>query len=216
MLHKGVKPSRAQPLGGSGVRTPQPFHWPPNFGQNFIHGGSVTLQIEMFFYVFFEKSIISRFSFQIYTKLNNLKFEIPKIFWGGADRAPSPDPSPALSRASPSIRASPLNLGRFAPSIRVSPDSNPPTFEAWLRPCKPCFIFPMVIVQNFSRSKGPYGPIPPLNTQLVRAHLILKSRMAYSRKLKYFTLVDPERSRSSLSIYHHLLFLKTLKVIFAA
>ena len=83
----------------------------------------------MFFCVFFEKSIISRFRFQVYTRLNYLKFEIPKIFWGGAHRAPSPDPSPALSRASQTIRASPSNLGRFALSIRASPDSDPPTFE---------------------------------------------------------------------------------------
>ena len=88
------------------------------------------------FYVLFEKSIKSRFQFQVYTRLNYLKFEIPKIFWGGAHRAPSPDPSPALCRASPSIRASPSNLGRFAPSILASPDSDSPTFEAWLRPWK--------------------------------------------------------------------------------
>ena len=58
---------------------------------------------------------------QLYTRLNDLKFEIPKTFWEGAHRAPSSDPLPTLSRASPSIRA--------------SPDSDPPTFEAWLRPC---------------------------------------------------------------------------------
>jgi hypothetical protein len=67
-------------------------------------------------------------------KLNDLKFEIPKIVWGGAHRPPSPDLSPALSRASRSIPASPSNLGRFTPSIRASPDSDPLTFEAWLRP----------------------------------------------------------------------------------
>ena len=39
-------------------------------------------------------------------ELNNLKFKIPKIFcWGWAHRAPSPDSSPALHRASP------LNFG---------------------------------------------------------------------------------------------------------
>ena len=79
----------------------------------------------MFFYVFFEKSIFSRFPFLQYTRLNDLKFEIPKIFWGGAHRAPSPDPSPTLSQALPSIRASPSNLKRFVPSIRASPDSDP-------------------------------------------------------------------------------------------
>ena len=104
-----------------------------------IHGeglitdiGAATARIarsaKMFFYVLFEKSIESRFQFQVYTRLNYLKFEIPKIFWGGAHRAPSPDPSPAHSRASPS------NLGRFAPSIRASPDSDPQLLK---RGCAP-------------------------------------------------------------------------------
>ena len=31
---------------------------------------------------------------QIYTKMNGFKFEFSKNFWGGAHRAPSPDPSP--------------------------------------------------------------------------------------------------------------------------
>ena len=53
----------------------------------------VVRSAKMFFYVLFETSIKSRFRFQVYTRLNYLKFEIPKIFWGGAHRDPSPDPS---------------------------------------------------------------------------------------------------------------------------
>ena len=64
------------------------------------------------------------FQFQVHTRLNYLKFEFLKIFWGGAHRAPSP-----------ALRASPSNLGRFALSIQASPDLDPPTFEAWRRPC---------------------------------------------------------------------------------
>ena len=109
----------------------------------------VARSAKMFSYVLFEKSIKSGFRFQVYTRLNYLKFEIPKILWGGAYRAPSPDPSPALSRASPSILASFSNLGRFAPLIRASPDSDPPTFEAWLRPCRP------PICRMLKRSKLP-------------------------------------------------------------
>ena len=82
----------------------------------------------MFFYVLFEKSIKSRFRFQVYTRLNYLKFEIPKISGEGLTEPPPQTPPPALSRASPSIRASPSNLGRSAPSIRASPDSDPPNF----------------------------------------------------------------------------------------
>ena len=58
---------------------------------------------------------------QICTKMNGFKFDFLKIFWGGAHRAPSPDPSPVFSRASPSVRASPSILRRFAPSTRASP-----------------------------------------------------------------------------------------------
>ena len=44
-----------------------------------------------------------------------------KFLVQGAHRAPSPDPSPAQSQASPSIRASPSILGRFAPLVRALP-----------------------------------------------------------------------------------------------
>ena len=92
------------------------------------------------------------------TKMNGFKFDFSKIFWGGAHRAPSPDPSPAFSRASPSVRASPSIpgrfapstraspsiLGRFAPSIRASPSTldwgpwfGPPKINSWIRPCPP-------------------------------------------------------------------------------
>ena len=79
----------------------------------------------MFFCVFFEKSIISRFRFQVYTRLNYLKFEIPKIFWGGAHRAPSPDPSPrsfsgfaldsGFALKSRALRALDSGFARFGP-----------------------------------------------------------------------------------------------------
>ena len=55
---------------------------------------------------------------QICTKMNDFKFDFSKIFWGGAHRAPLPRPLPhVFSRASPSVRASPSILRRFAPSI---------------------------------------------------------------------------------------------------
>ena len=118
----------------------------------------------VFFCVFSEKSIISRFPFQLYTKLNNLKFEIPKNFWRGAHshRAPSPGPSPALSRASPSIRASPSNIGHFALSIQASPDSAPPTFETWLRLCLSLYPHPWITLRapQYSPLRVPSLPFP--------------------------------------------------------
>ena len=46
----------------------------------------------------------------------------------GLTEPPPQTPPPALSRASPSILASPSNLGRFTPSFRASSDSDPPNF----------------------------------------------------------------------------------------
>ena len=47
-------------------------------------------------------------------------YEFSKIFWGGAHRAPSPDPhSSAQSQASFSI------LGRFASSVQAAPSIHP-------------------------------------------------------------------------------------------
>ena len=71
------------------------------------------VRLKCFFHVFIKKSIISRFPFQInigyiaYTRMIDLKFEIAKNGWGGACRAPSTDPFPALSRILLLIRASP-------------------------------------------------------------------------------------------------------------
>ena len=53
---------------------------------------------------------------KIYTNLNDFKFKLSKIFWGGAHRDPSPDPSLVLSRALPPAEASSSILGGFASS----------------------------------------------------------------------------------------------------
>ena len=60
---------------------------------------------------------ISRFPFQLYTKMNDLKFEILKIFREGAHRASS------IARPLTPLL---LGLGRFNPSIRALPVSPPP------------------------------------------------------------------------------------------
>ena len=52
-------------------------------------------------------------------KLQIKKKRILKNFLGRAQRAPSPDPSPAQARASPSI------LGGFVPSVRAAPSIHP-------------------------------------------------------------------------------------------
>ena len=89
---------------------------------------------------------------QICTKMNGFKFDFSKIFWGGAHRAPSPDPSPrffsgfalgsgfALNSQALCNRASPSILGRFAPSIWASPSTfgwklglAPPKINSWIR-----------------------------------------------------------------------------------
>ena len=67
------------------------------------------------------ENLKDRFSLQLYTRSHGFKYEFSKTCWGGAHRAPSPNPSPTKSRALPSIRASPSILGRFALSVRASP-----------------------------------------------------------------------------------------------
>ena len=47
----------------------------------------------MFSMFYLKNPLNARFRFQVYTRLNYLKFEISKFFWGGAHRAPFPDPS---------------------------------------------------------------------------------------------------------------------------
>ena len=60
----------------------------------------------------------SNFCFNYAPKWTVSSLIFSKIFWGGAHRAPSPDPPPpAMSWAPPSVRASPSILGRFAPSF---------------------------------------------------------------------------------------------------
>ena len=72
--------------------------------------------------------------------MNGFKFEFSKIFWGGAHRAPSPDPSSRYASASPSVRALPSILGRFAPSfvlpkyIPLDEKFVPPNGIVWIRP----------------------------------------------------------------------------------
>ena len=112
--------------GSKGSQPLQHFCWPSIVDRTFYIftcGGRLQTLIWNVFHVFIKKKIISRFQFQLYFRLNDLKFEIP--VFGKAHRAPSPDPFPTMSRCLPSFRASPSNLGRFASSIRASPDSDP-------------------------------------------------------------------------------------------
>ena len=65
----------------------------------------------------------------------------------GLTEPPPQTPPPALSRASPSIRA--------------SPDSDPPTFEAWLRPCW-IMIGRFRSAASWSEDSKTQPPPPPL------------------------------------------------------
>ena len=125
----------------------QNFYWPPNVDRAHVC-------LKYFLYAFIEQLIISRFLIQLYTRLNNLKFEIEqfeiqnfKKFLGRGSPCPlpyPPDPYPSLSLALSLIQASPSNLKRFCPWFRTPllpliSDSawfQPPTFDPWLRPWK--------------------------------------------------------------------------------
>ena len=78
---------------------------------------------------------------QICTKMSGFKFDFSKIFWGGAHRAPSPDPSPRFSSGfalglgfaldSRALRA--LDSG-FALNFRLENLVWPPKINSWIRP----------------------------------------------------------------------------------
>ena len=60
-------------------------------------------------------------------------YNFEKISGEGLTEPPPQTPPPASSRASPSVRASPSNLGRFAPSTWASPLNSPPEKPTWTR-----------------------------------------------------------------------------------
>ena len=120
--YRQVGIARAQPLGGRGIRTPkiftdpQHFYWPQHFYcpptlDSFLHGGvGLSLYIAI-------KWIIPRFTFQLYCRLNDLKFKIPKKFpWKGS---PSPLhrplPAPFSGFSLNSGFALKLDFTRFGP-----------------------------------------------------------------------------------------------------
>ena len=86
-------------VGGSGSPT---FSLTPNLGQLLTWG--------MYFCFLWKVDFLKRFPFQLH-QIERLEVRNSQNFLGrGAHRAPSPDPSPALSRAWLSIRAFPSNL----------------------------------------------------------------------------------------------------------
>ena len=160
-----IAATRAQPLGvrGSGL---------PTF--------SLPLQFWMFFYVFFEKLIFSRVPFQLYTRLNDLKFHYSKYFLGMGSPSSSPDPSPALSQGSPLIRASSSNLRDASrPRFGLHPIWTP-NFWSVVAPLRCCIrkrgLFQW-IVAIFS------GPWMPLRWKQLYRYNISKQKRTDSEKL---------------------------------
>ena len=113
-IHANV--ARAQPLGGRRVQG-YIFIDPPTSG-SFLHGGSVWL------YYIAIKWIISRFTFQLYTRLNDLKFQIPQKNQGRGSPSP-PDPPPLLLGLRPRFKLHPQISGASPSEIRASPDLDP-------------------------------------------------------------------------------------------
>ena len=118
---------------GSGVRTLPTFLLTPQFWTAFNMGGRFNSFVLNVFLCFLWNVDFFKISLSTYTRLNDMKFKIPKIFWGGTHRAPSPrsfsgfalDSGFALK--SWVLRALDSGFARFGP----------PTFEAWLSPW-PC------------------------------------------------------------------------------
>ena len=110
-----------------------------------------------------KKWIIPRFTFQLYTRLNDLKFNIPKMFLerGSPESPPPPQtPPPAPSRA--------FGL--------------PSTFEAWLRPWVRGSQWNVIPLYSLARySKFLYAPKIPL-ISIQNCH---KNIDAFCEKPKY-------------------------------
>ena len=104
--------------GGRGLGSPKIFIDPQFWTELLTRGVGLTRPSEMFFYVLLEKSIFSKFHFQLYTKLNDLKFKIPKKFWGGAHRTPPQTPPPLFLEFRPIRTPQLLKLGCALESCR--------------------------------------------------------------------------------------------------
>ena len=101
---------------------------------------------------------------QICTKMNGLKFDFSKNFWGGAHRAPSPDPSPrflsgfalgsGFALNSQALRSQ-LSIGKLglAPQNKFL---DPPLIYNWYTKC----------VKNVCQQFGGHGPCCPLDMPL--------------------------------------------------
>ena len=89
---------------------------------------------------------------QICTKMNGFKFDFSKIFWGGAHRAPSPDPSPrffsGFALNSRALRALDSGFALDTRALRALDSGSPSTFDwgpwfgppkinSWIRPWSP-------------------------------------------------------------------------------
>ena len=102
--------SKVAIIRGSGGQDPLKIVVDPlSCGHNFIYP---QLWTELKFFwnvliVFHWKIDYFKFSVSIIHQIERFEIRNSKMFWGGAHRAPSPDPSFALSWASPSIRSSP-------------------------------------------------------------------------------------------------------------
>ena len=72
------------------------------------------------------ENLKDRFSFQVYTRWQGFKYEFSKIFWRGAHRAPSPDPSPLNLGLRPRFELRPQFSGALRPRFGLRPQFLPP------------------------------------------------------------------------------------------
>ena len=106
------------------------------------HGLELTMHVIIYF-----KCLL-----QICTKMNDLKFDFSNIFWGGAHRAPSPDPFPrffsGFALISQALRAFDSGFALNSRALRALDSGTPSTFDwrtwfgppppkinSWIRPC---------------------------------------------------------------------------------
>ena len=112
---KGATTGEREGEGWSAQEPPTFYCMTPNFGQSFWSGGWFNSFVLNVFLCFLWEVGFSRFPILIYTRLNDLKFEIPKIVLGRGSPSPLPGTPHPFSGLSPRKGGGSRDRGNILP-----------------------------------------------------------------------------------------------------